>query len=87
MDWRTKYNPLSQETHNLIDLVQRGRLSLTQAQREFIGKLNNASVVTRYPDDLAQITTQYPESITREYLEKTKELIAWVRQDPRLQPS
>jgi HEPN domain-containing protein len=74
-------------THNLIDLAQRGRLSLAQEQREFIGKLNNASVVTRYPDDLAQITSRYPEAIAREYLEKTKELIAWVRQDPRLQPS
>jgi HEPN domain-containing protein len=49
--------------HNLIDLAQRGQLSLTQEQREFIGKLNNASVVTRYPDDLAQITAQYPEAI------------------------
>ncbi len=78
---------LPPRTHNLIDLAQRGRLSLAQEQREFIGKLNNASVVTRYPDDLAQITSQYPEAIAREYLEKTRELIAWVRQDPRLQPS
>ena len=78
---------LPPRTHNLIDLAQRCRLSLAQEQREFIGKLNNASVVTRYPDDLAQITSQYPEAIAQEYLEKTKELVAWVRQDPRLQPS
>ncbi len=67
-------------------LAQRARLVLSQERRDFIGKLNNASVVTRYPDDLSQMVSQYPETVARDYLENTKELIVWVRQDPRLQP-
>jgi hypothetical protein len=31
------------------------------------------------------MVSQYPETIARDYLERTKELILWVRQDPRLQ--
>ena len=76
---------LPPRTHNLIDLAQRARVVLSQAQQDFLGKLNNTSVVVRYPDDLSALVSQYPEAIAQDYLERTKELILWVRQDPRLQ--
>ena len=78
---------LPPRTHNLIDLAQRSRLDLSQMQRDFIGRINSASIVTRHPDDLSQMVIQYPETVAREYLEQTKELIAWLRQDARLQMS
>lgn len=58
---------------------------LSQAQQDFLGKINNTSVVVRYPDDLAAMVSQYPETIAQDYFERTQELITWVRQDPRLQ--
>ena len=73
-------------THNLIDLAQRAQLVLSQEQQGFLGRINNTSMVVRYLDDLSEMVSQYPESITQDYLERTKELILWVRQDPRLQP-
>ena len=76
---------LPPRTHNLIDLAQRAHLVLSQAQQDFLGKLNNTSVVVRYPGDLSAMVSQYPEAIAQDYLERTKELILWVRQDPRLQ--
>ena len=78
---------LPPRTHNLIDLAQRAHVVLSQEQEDFLGKLNNTSVVVRYPDDLAAMVSQYPEAIAQDYLERTKELILWVRQDPRLQTS
>jgi hypothetical protein len=42
-------------------------------------------VGVRYPDDLSAMVSQYPAAIAQDYLERTKELILWVRQDPRLQ--
>jgi len=53
---------LSPRTHHLIDLAQRAQVVLSQEQQDFLGKINNTSVVVR-----------------------TKELILWVGQDPRLQ--
>ena len=47
--------------------------------------INTTSVVVRYPDDLSALVSQYPEAIARDYLERTKEVILWLRQDPRLQ--
>ena len=76
---------LPPRTHNLIDLAQRAQVGLSQEQQDFLGKLNNTSVVVRYPDDLSEMVSQYPEAIAQDYLERTKELILWVRQDPRLQ--
>ena len=76
---------LPPRTHNLIDLAQRAQVALSQEQQDFLGKINNTSVVVRYPDDLAAMVSQYPEAIAQDYLERTKELLTWVRQDPRLQ--
>lgn len=76
---------LPPRTHNLIDLAQRAHVVLAQAQQDFLGKLNNTSVVVRYPDDLSALVSQYPEAIAQDYLERTKELLLWIRQDPRLQ--
>jgi len=76
---------LPPRTHNLIDLAQRAQVVLSQEQQDFLGRINNTSVVVRYPDDLTAMVSQYPEAIARDYLERTKELILWVRQDPRLQ--
>jgi HEPN domain-containing protein len=76
---------LPPRTHNLIDLAQRGHVVLSQAQQDFLGQLNNTSVGVRYPEDLSAMVSQYPEAIAQDYLERTKELLLWVRQDPRLQ--
>jgi len=46
---------LPPRTHNLIDLAQQGKLNLSQIQRDFIGKISNANIATRYPVDLAQL--------------------------------
>jgi HEPN domain-containing protein len=78
---------LPPRTHNLIDLAQRAHVALSQGQQDFLGKLNNISVIVRYPDDLSALVSQYPEAIARDYLARTQELITWLRQDPRLQPS
>jgi HEPN domain-containing protein len=78
---------LPPRTHNLIDLAQRAQLALSQEHQDFIGKINNASVVVRYPDDLSEMISQYSEVIARDYLQKARELIKWIRQDPRLQIS
>ena len=78
---------LPPRSHNLIRLAQLGKCALPQEQRDFLGKMNDASVVTRYPEDLPGIVGQYSEPVAREYLQEAKEVIAWIRRDPRLQKS
>lgn len=72
------------KTHDLIYLVKKSGLALPQSHLEFIGKINNASIPTRYPEDLQKMIAQYPESIVRDYLAKTEEVLQWLRQHPNL---
>src|SRR3990172_9799272 len=72
-------------THDLIYLVKKSELSLPQPHLEFIGKINNVSIVTRYPEDLQRTLLDYPEPIVRDYLKHTDEVLQWLRQHPNLQ--
>ena len=52
---------------------------------DFIGKINAASVPTRYPDDLARAVAAYPKEVAEDYLATTKRVVAWLKCDQRLQ--
>jgi hypothetical protein len=59
------------------------RLPLTSASP----RLPAATETSRDPADLAQLMTQYPATVACDYLEQSREIITWLRQDPRLQTS
>lgn len=68
------------KTHDLILLVKKGGLELPQEYLEFIGKINSASIPTRYPEDLERALKVYPKSIAQDYLNQTTEIVRWLRQ-------
>lgn len=59
------------KTHDLIYLVKKSGLTLPESQLDFVGKINNASIPTRYPDDLQRSLSAYPESVVKDYLRQT----------------
>ena len=67
-------------THNLILLAQLARLSVPREHAEFIGKIGDASIVTRYPQDLSQALTEYTEPMARLYLQHSKEVLRWIKE-------
>jgi len=71
-------------THDLIYLVKKGGLEIPQPYLEFIGKINTASIPTRYPEDLQRALSDYPESVARNYLGQTQEIATWLMQHPNL---
>jgi len=68
----------------MIYLVKKCELELPENYLEFIGKINTASIPTRYPDDLQRSLKEYPESVATDYLIQTTELIKWLQQHPNL---
>lgn len=72
------------KTHDLIYLVKKSGLEMSQAHLEFIGKINTASIPTRYPEDLQRAVSDYPEPIVTEYLHQTQEILQWLKQHPNL---
>ena len=75
---------LPHKTHDLIYLLQITKINLPENMLEFVGKINNVSVVTRYPEDLSKIISSYPETVANDYLNRTREVIRWLKQDARL---
>ncbi len=75
---------LPPKTHDLIYLINLGKIKIPGDLLDFIGIINNAGIVTRYPEDLSKLVSSYPLEITKRYLDKTSEVIRCVKQDPRL---
>ena len=71
-------------THDLIHLIDLGQIKLADDLLDFIGKINNVSVVTRYPEDFPTLVKSYPKDVTKDYLNKTVEIIQCLKQDKRL---
>jgi HEPN domain-containing protein len=72
------------KTHDLIYLVKKSAIELPEPYLDFIGKINTASIPTRYPQDLQSALRDYPEPVARDYLRQTQELIEWLKQHPNL---
>jgi HEPN domain-containing protein len=75
---------ISPKTHNLIYLIKIGNIQLPKKYLEFIAKINNASIVTRYPEDFSRVLDAYPENVAGEYLSITKEIHQWLKQHKKL---
>lgn len=72
------------KTHDLIYLIKKSELELTENHLDFIGKINTASIPTRYPDDLQRSLSEYPKPVAEDYLNQTMEIIQWLKQHPNL---
>lgn len=75
------------KTHDLIHLVKKSDLELPETYLDFVGKINTASIPTRYPDDLQRTLKEYPKSVAKNYLNQTVELIEWLKQHLNLSES
>jgi len=76
-----KKNP--PKTHNIIYLFKIGKFQIPKELFEFVAKINNASVVTRYPEDFQKLSKAFPREIAKEYLLKTEEVFKCLREKLR----
>jgi len=65
-------------------LVKKCELEVPENHFDFIGKINTASIPTRYPEDLQRSLKEYPKSIAKDYLDQTMELVKWLKQHQNL---
>ncbi|MBN1974815.1 MAG: HEPN domain-containing protein [Sedimentisphaerales bacterium] len=75
------------KTHDLIFLTKLGKIEFPEDLLNYIGKVNNVAVVTRYPEDLSKLVSSYTQAVTQEYLNNTIKVIECIKQDPRLEKS
>lgn len=67
------------KTHNLISLINKIGITLPEEKGKFVVRINSASIVTRYPEDLDEIKKQYTKPVVKDMINKGKEVIAWIK--------
>jgi HEPN domain-containing protein len=67
------------KTHNLIYPLDRIGLRPDQDKGSVITRLNEASITTRYPDDIDSLQSNYTQEITTQILAQTKEILEWIK--------
>ncbi len=74
-----KLKEVPPKTHNLISLVNKINIKLPEKEGMFLVKINSASIITRYPEDLAKIQKQFTKKIVEEILKHTREVLEWIK--------
>ena len=72
------------KTHDLYLLLKLSCLSIPENHQPLIAHLNEASIPTRYPEDISKLTREYNYSTAKRYLKETKEFLKWLKQAQRL---
>ncbi|MBN2594949.1 MAG: HEPN domain-containing protein [Sedimentisphaerales bacterium] len=67
------------KTHNLVYLLKKINIRPAETVGKFIVKLNEASVVTRYPEDIEKLQEQYTKDVTKNILEESKKVLEWIK--------
>ncbi|MBU4345922.1 MAG: HEPN domain-containing protein [Candidatus Omnitrophica bacterium] len=74
-----KTKKIPPKTHDLFYLIKLANLEIRPAHQKIISHLNQASIPTRYPEDIAKISKQYNKSVAERYLKETGNLLRWLK--------
>jgi len=67
------------KTHSLIYLLKKTKMKPGKNLGRFIIQLNDASVATRYPEELHTLLSTYTDNLTDAIITKTEETMAWIK--------
>lgn len=65
-------------THDLFHLVKICALEIPEKHQPIVMHINEASVPTRYPEDIAKLVKVYNSKIAQKYLFETKGFLKWL---------
>jgi HEPN domain-containing protein len=65
--------------HNLIYLLKEIGFKPPEAIGRFIVKLNEASVATRYPEEIKKLQKNFTQKTVKDILSKGMETLVWIK--------
>jgi HEPN domain-containing protein len=77
--YHKKLDEIPPKTHNLVYLMNKVGFKPPEEIGRFLVKLNQASIITRYPEDLAMLQREYTQTIVKEMLSKTRGTLEWIK--------
>jgi HEPN domain-containing protein len=67
------------KSHSLVLLLTKLDIRPPESLGKVIVKLSEASIPTRYPENLAKVQRDYSAEVTRELLDRGREVAEWIR--------
>ena len=67
------------KTHNLVYLLKKIDIKPPEKAGKFIVRLNEASVATRYPEDIEELQKKYTKKDVQNILAEAREVIEWIK--------
>jgi len=77
--YQDKIKCIPPKTHNLVYLLREIGLKPQETIGKFIVKLNEASIATRYPEELEKLQRDYTEKIVKDILDNSRKLLHWTK--------
>lgn len=77
--YQEKLDKSPPKTHNLLYLIEKVRLQLSEDLYDAVFALNRVSIPTRYPDNLERMLKDFNREKTQELLQKGKEVLKWLK--------
>ena len=79
--YQERHDEIPPRTHNLVFLASKTLTSPDPRMGRFVAGLNQASVATRYPEDLDKLQAIYTKGVTRVLLDDTRGFLAWIERE------
>jgi len=73
------------KVHNLIFLIEKIELELPDDLFRWLVALNRLCIPTRYPEDLRKMQKDYNKKKTGEIMQKTQEILKWLKKELKKQ--
>lgn len=67
------------KVHNLVYLLNKIGIKPAEQIGKFMIQLNEASVTTRYPEDLEKLQNDFTYEMTKNIIDKSKEVLTWIK--------
>jgi HEPN domain-containing protein len=74
-----KLGRIAPRTHDLLGLTAGVGIRPPEKTGRFLVKLNDAHIVTRYPEELATTERAYTQSVTQEFLQQSRAALEWIK--------
>jgi HEPN domain-containing protein len=79
--YQKKFDIFPPKVHNLIYLIEKVDVSLSDTLYNLVFELNRASVPTRYPESLQKMNKDYTRKKTSELLANSKEVLKCLKRE------
>jgi HEPN domain-containing protein len=71
--------------HNLITLAQKAGIKPPDNLKDFFLRIDNVSVVTRYPEDMRALAKDFNKESAKLILSETRKILKWLKQNLKLE--